>query len=69
MPVYDFRCRKCGRESEVAHAMGAPHPTVCPECGGELDRVFHPVGITYRCSGFYHTDKVLSEPTEDDLYP
>ena len=31
MPIYNFRCRKCGRILEVAHGYDEPHPKTCPK--------------------------------------
>lgn len=56
MPVYEYRCRACGHEFEIQQAMSDDPLTVCPECGGELRKVFSPVGIAFKGSGFYKTD-------------
>lgn len=55
MPRYDYKCKKCDRNFEVTHSI---HDSVetCEECGGEVRRVFHPVGIVFKGSGFYATD-------------
>ncbi len=66
---YRFRCRNCGQTVEVEHPMDEPHPTnhnqvlpVTTACDGELERLFDTPNITYHGSGFYHTDRVLSDP-------
>ena len=56
MPLYDYRCRACSKVTEVRHGFREPHNRVCPECGGELARVFTPTGIVFKGSGFYLTD-------------
>ena len=56
LPLYDYRCRACSKVTEVRHGFREPHQAVCPECGGELARVFHPAGIVFKGSGFYLTD-------------
>ena len=54
---------------EAVQKFSDPPLTECPHCGGELKRVFHPVGIVLKGSGFYATDsrsnKALS-PTKKD---
>ena len=65
MPVYSFRCQKCDEPVEVEHSFREPHPTKHKGCGGKLTRIFHSPAIRYRGSGFYTTDKVLSDPPED----
>jgi putative FmdB family regulatory protein len=56
MPVYEYRCKSCGKTHEIEHGVNAERPTVCPSCGGALARVFHPIGVVFKGSGFYKTD-------------
>jgi putative FmdB family regulatory protein len=56
MPVYEYRCKACGRTHEIEHGFHDARPTSCPECGGPLSRVFHPVGVVFKGSGFHKTD-------------
>jgi putative FmdB family regulatory protein len=55
LPRYDYKCKKCGRDFEVKHGINDSVKT-CEECGGDVRRVFHPVGIVFKGSGFYATD-------------
>ncbi len=59
---YTFRCRNCTRKLVIDQSMFEPKPEKCPSCGGPLRRVYDAPNITYRGSGFYHTDHVLSDP-------
>ncbi|NPA92531.1 MAG: zinc ribbon domain-containing protein [Chloroflexi bacterium] len=57
MPVYTYRCEACGLVFDQHLSFHDPHPTRCPECGEEaLRRVYKPVGIVFKGSGFYATD-------------
>ncbi|HXW77546.1 MAG TPA: FmdB family zinc ribbon protein [Candidatus Eremiobacteraceae bacterium] len=56
MPVYEYRCKSCGTTHEIEHGFHDPRPTTCPTCGGELVRVFHPIGVVFKGSGFHKTD-------------
>jgi putative FmdB family regulatory protein len=56
MPAYDFRCKTCKHTFEVVRPAGETTPPECPECGGETKRVFTPVGVHFKGSGFYNTD-------------
>ncbi len=57
MPVYTYRCEACGVEFDHRQGFNDPYLTVCPECGAEaLRRVYKPVGIIFKGSGFYATD-------------
>lgn len=56
MPVYEYRCKTCGETHEIAHGFHDERPTKCPTCGGQLVRVFHPIGLVFKGSGFHKTD-------------
>ena len=57
MPVYTYRCENCGVEFDHRQSFQDPYLTVCPECGAKaLRRVYKPVGIVFKGSGFYATD-------------
>ena len=56
MPTYEYRCTKCGEHLEVVQSFKDAPLTECPSCGGELRKVYSPVGIVLKGSGFYKTD-------------
>ncbi|MDP1808347.1 MAG: zinc ribbon domain-containing protein [Actinomycetota bacterium] len=56
MPTYGYRCQKCANEFDVVQKMTDKPVTKCPKCGGPVKRMFHPVGIIFKGSGFYTTD-------------
>ena len=56
MPTYEYACTKCGQHVEVFQRLSEPSLTECGVCGGPLRKVFHPVGIVFKGSGFYATD-------------
>ena len=56
MPTYEYRCTKCGDHLEVVQSFKDAPLTECPQCGGELRKVYSPVGIVLKGSGFYKTD-------------
>lgn len=56
MPLYEYRCRSCNHQFEVQQSFSDDALTVCPECEGELRKVFNPVGISFKGSGFYKND-------------
>ncbi len=55
MPFYDYKCSKCGHVFEAFHAVDE-NVDACEKCGGGVKRLFHPVGIIFKGSGFYATD-------------
>lgn len=56
MPTYQYRCTACSNELEAFQKFSDPSLTVCPTCEGTLRKVFNPVGIVFKGSGFYATD-------------
>ena len=56
MPTYDYACTECGDRTEVVRSFSDAPPTTCTVCGGPLRKVFSPVGIVFKGSGFYRTD-------------
>lgn len=57
MPVYTYRCENCGVQFERQQSFSEAPLTRCPECGKKsLRKVYTPVGIVFKGSGFYATD-------------
>jgi putative FmdB family regulatory protein len=56
MPTYEYACVDCGKHIEVVQSMSDPPLTVCAACGGRMRKVFAPIGIVFKGSGFYRTD-------------
>jgi putative FmdB family regulatory protein len=57
MPVYTYRCENCGVRFERQQGFNDPALTRCPECNKKsLRKVYTPVGIVFKGSGFYATD-------------
>ena len=56
MPTYQYRCQACANELEAFQKFTDAPLTDCPDCGGSLRKVFSPVGIVFKGSGFYATD-------------
>jgi putative FmdB family regulatory protein len=57
MPVYTYRCDNCGVQLEKHQKFSDQPLTTCPECGKKaLKKVYQPVGIVFKGSGFYATD-------------
>jgi len=55
MPIYEYQCENCGVRFERIQHMSDDPVTICPECCGTVHRVFQPVGIIFKGSGFYVT--------------
>jgi putative FmdB family regulatory protein len=55
MPIYEYRCEN-GHLLEVMQKITDDPVTACTECGAPVQRVFHPIAVHFKGSGFYNTD-------------
>ena len=55
MPIYEYKCAN-GHVFETVQSMSDDPITACPECGAAVERVFHPIAVHFKGSGFYATD-------------
>ena len=56
MPTYQYTCTECGEPVEAVQKFTDAPLIVCAACGGRLRKVFSPVGIVFKGSGFYRND-------------
>jgi putative FmdB family regulatory protein len=56
VPTYQYACTACDERLEVVQKFTDDSLTVCETCGGQLRKVYSPVGIVFKGSGFYRTD-------------
>ena len=56
MPTYQYTCTECREPVEAVQKFSDAPLTECSVCGGRLRKVFSPVGIVFKGSGFYRTD-------------
>lgn len=70
MPIYEYECPECSCRFEQKRSFTDESPAVCPRCQCESRRVFSPVPIIFKGSGFYVTDhkgnRGHSTPTESE---
>jgi putative FmdB family regulatory protein len=55
VPIYEYRCPN-GHTFEVIQRMSDPPVAECEVCGAPVERVFHPIAVHFKGSGFYNTD-------------
>ncbi len=55
MPIYEYRCDN-GHLFEVMQRITDDPVTHCETCQAPVQRVFHPVAVHFKGSGFYNTD-------------
>ncbi|MFA5015430.1 MAG: FmdB family zinc ribbon protein [Actinomycetota bacterium] len=56
MPIYSYRCKKCGKVFDKFQKVGCNDIVKCIYCDSNTSRLFSPVGIIFKGSGFYTTD-------------
>ncbi len=56
MPIYEYACTACGERTEAKQSFDDSPLQECPVCGGKLRKLYSPVGIVFKGSGFYSTD-------------
>lgn len=66
MPLYDYKCTKCGTIREVRHGFHESHDEPCPACGASMSRVFSAAPIVFKGSGFYATDSRTKSETKTE---
>jgi|SRR5215211_1019861 len=64
MPIYEYKCEN-GHLFDVMQKLSEDPLTSCVECGAPVRKVLHPVGISFKGSGFYSTDYSKQGPKED----
>ena len=70
MPLYEYKCLKCGRKTEKIENVAGPHLRKCPHCGGKVELLISASAIQFKGSGWYVTDyagkKSGSDTHKDD---
>lgn len=69
MPTYQYRCTACGTDLEAVQKFTDPALTDCPECDGDLRKVYSAVGVVFKGSGFYATDSRSAKTTTPTAKP
>ena len=69
MPTYQYVCTECGGQLEAVQKFTDEPLKVHEDCGGRLRKVFSPVGIVFKGSGFYRTDNRGSGPSGSSSSP
>jgi putative FmdB family regulatory protein len=66
VPTYQYTCTDCAEPVEAVQKFTDDPLTLCTACGGRLRKVFSPVGIVFKGSGFYRTDSRNGSVTGSD---
>ena len=69
MPLYEYRCRKCGAVNEKIQKFSDPPLKTCEKCGGKLERLVSSSAIQFKGSGWYVTDYARKSPPGESSSP
>jgi putative FmdB family regulatory protein len=53
MPLYEYECTTCHKHTEKIQKFSDPEITICPHCGGKLERVISAPAIAFKGGGWY----------------
>ena len=56
MPIYEYRCTKCGHTFEEMQKFSDPPVTKCPKCKRKVEKLLSPPGLLFKGTGWYVTD-------------
>jgi putative FmdB family regulatory protein len=62
VPLYEYKCLKCGRTTEKIESVSGPHLKKCPHCGGKVESLISAPAIQFKGSGWYVTDYAGKKP-------
>lgn len=66
MPLYEYACRCCAHHFDVRHGADEKPALSCPECAGDVRKVFHAAGIIFKGSGWHINDYDPSRKAKAD---
>ena len=66
MPLYEYKCLKCGRNTEKIENVSGPHLKKCPHCGGKVESVITAPSFQFKGAGWYVTDYGGKKPGGGD---
>lgn len=53
MPLYEYECKECGRRTEKIQKFSDAELTVCPHCGGRIERTLTAPAVQFKGGGWY----------------
>jgi len=62
MPLYEYECTSCHRRTEKIQKFSDPELTVCPHCGGPLERTITAAAISFKGGGWYKDGYASAKP-------
>jgi len=62
MPLYEYECNACHRRIEKIQKFSDPELTICPHCGGQLERTITAAAISFKGGGWYKDGYASAKP-------
>jgi putative FmdB family regulatory protein len=66
LPLYEYKCLKCGRHTDKIEKVSGPHLKKCPHCGGKVESVITAPSIQFKGAGWYVNDYGGKKPSSGD---
>lgn len=66
MPIYEYKCSRCGEVCEVLQKVNDPAPKSCSACGGALKKLISSPAIQFKGNGWYITDYATKKSPPDN---
>ena len=63
MPLYEYECKQCHKHTEKIQKFSDPEITICPHCGGPLERVVSAPAISFKGGGWFKDGYGSSKPS------
>ena len=65
VPLYEYKCLKCGKKTEKIESVAGPHLKKCPHCSGKVERLQSAAAIQFKGTGWYVTDYAGKSGSKD----
>jgi putative FmdB family regulatory protein len=66
VPIYEYRCTKCGHRTDILHGINQPGPNFCPACGAEatMRKTISAPSVHFKGSGWAKRDRAAATKTK-----
>lgn len=65
MPIYEYKCEKCGKVFDVLQKLNSDPVETCIDCGGKVEKLISSSSFQFKGSGWYVTDYKKKDPDKD----
>ena len=65
MPIYEYKCKECGKVFDVLQKLNSDPVKTCIDCGGKVEKLISSSSFQFKGSGWYVTDYKKKDPDKD----